>query len=381
MQPTSLAVGIAVVAIVIVGVRLARGHGALGHPMHDVLSWGILGCGDVTEKKSGPAAFNSADGKSQVVAVMRRQAALARDYALRHGVPAWTAQSAELVNNPTVNAVYIASPPGSHLELALAVASARKPCIVEKPMARNLAESRAMSEAFRAQGVPLFVAYYRRAYPRIIRLKQLVGSGAVGRVLEVTYSFSSPRKARPGWRVDAAVSGGGLFVDVGSHALDLLDFVIGPLRHVSGVARGPQGEVGAVEEFVHAKFRFDCGAVGEAIWDFAAASSEDTLTIVGSTGRVTVPLLMNGDTIQVETDREADSSHAAKYVDPPPPVVQRPFVASVIEALQAGDKALCASTAESGLRTAAVMDAILDTYYGGRADAFWERPSTWPQQQ
>ena len=371
---TSLAVGTAVVVAIAVATHLR------GRKRYSVLRWGILGCGDVTEKKSGPGAFN-VDGQSQVTVVMRRQAGLAKDYASRHGVSAWTSDAATLVHDPAVNAVYIASPPGSHLKLALLVAAARKPCIVEKPMARNLAESKAMADAFRAQGVPLFVAYYRRAYPRILRLKRLLDSQSIGSVLEVQYRFMSPRKANSGWRVDASISGGGLFVDVGSHVLDLLDFVLGPLRRVSGTARGPPtGQTGMVEEFVKASFSFDSGAVGAATWDFAAPSSEDILTIVGSAGRILVPSLMNGETIHVEAvnGEGGGFERVAEYVDHPPQVVQRPFVASVIEALRTGDVTRCASTAASALRTASAIDAILNQYYGGRTDEFWSRPATWP---
>mmetsp|Transcript_41044 Transcript_41044/g.129415 ORF Transcript_41044/g.129415 Transcript_41044/m.129415 type:complete len:245 (+) Transcript_41044:1-735(+) len=239
-------------------------------------------------------------------------------------------------------------------------------------MARNLAESVAMRDAFAAQGLPLFVAFYRRAYPRMLRLRALLDDGAIGAIREVHYTHTSPRKATPGWRVDANSSGGGLFVDVGSHALDLLDFLLGPLLDVSGHASG-KGK-GEVEERVRATFRFASGAKGMARWDFAAESHDDTLLVRGTKGSIRVPKLMNGDVIEVSREQEAVEHLSV----PPPAVVQRPFVATVLKALRSGRADDCPSTAESALRTAAAMDTVLSAYYGGRADAFWERPQTWP---
>jgi len=347
------------------------------------LRWGILGCGDVTEKKSGPKAFNY-HGRSAVTAVMRRDGHKAKAYAARHGVATHTADADALVASG-VDALYIAAPPGAHLSLALKAAAAGKPTIVEKPMARNLAESILMADAFAKAAVPLYVAYYRRAYTRFLRLKALLDAATVGKLVQVAYSFRAPPKDA-GWRVDATHSGGGLFVDVGSHALDLLDFVVGPLARVGGRAHGPGH--GAVETKVSAAFGFEGAhateARGSASWDFEAEAHEDLLLITGEAGTIRLPQLMNGDTIEVRVSPEGGRGTASAppelttYVDPPPAVVQRPFVSTALDAIERGDSTRCPSTAASALRTAAAMDAILEGYYGGRADAFWDRPQSWP---
>src|SRR5262245_58209728 len=139
---------------------------------HNTVRWGIIGCGDVTEVKSGPG-FQKAQG-SELVAVMRRDGTKAADYAGRHAVPRWYDDAERLINDPEVDAVYVATPPGSHLEYALRVARASKPCYVEKPMARSYAECRRMIEAFEKAGLGLFVAYYRRMLPRFVRAKELI---------------------------------------------------------------------------------------------------------------------------------------------------------------------------------------------------------------
>jgi predicted dehydrogenase len=76
------------------------------------IRWGIIGCGDVTEIKSGPA-FNKV-ANSKLVAVMRRDSAKAADYAKRHHVPKWYDDASKLINDPEVNAIYIATPPLQH---------------------------------------------------------------------------------------------------------------------------------------------------------------------------------------------------------------------------------------------------------------------------
>jgi 1,5-anhydro-D-fructose reductase (1,5-anhydro-D-mannitol-forming) len=213
----------------------ARRSVASSAAMKDTIRWGILGCGDVTEVKSGPA-LAQAEG-STLVAVMRRTPHLAEDYARRHGVPRWYASASELIHDPEVDAVYVATPPGAHEELALAVAAAGKPAYVEKPMARSHAECARMVDAFAAAGLPLFVAYYRRALPRFEQVRALLAEGRIGRPTSLVYRYVHTRRRPPGdWRLDPAVAGGGLFLDLGSHALDLFDWLLGPLGEVAGSA-------------------------------------------------------------------------------------------------------------------------------------------------
>ena len=184
--------------------------------------WGIIGCGNVCEVKSGPG-LQKADG-SELVAVMRRDGEKARDYAQRHGVGTWTTDADELIGDPNVTAVYVATPVGRHMDYALRVCAAGKSCYVEKPMARSHGECVRMVEAFRAAGLKLFVAYYRRGLPRFLKTRELVESGRIGQVTGVSYRLSEPRfrgvdgQTLP-WRLVAEQSGGGIFLDLGSHTL------------------------------------------------------------------------------------------------------------------------------------------------------------------
>ena len=160
----------------------------------DTVRWGIIGCGDVTEIKSGPG-FQKADG-SALVAVMRRDRAKAEDYARRHGVPR-VHRTADANSSTIPASTRSTSPrrPSSHCELALQVAAAGKPCLVEKPMARDARRVRAHVEAFRQAGQPLWVAYYRRALPRFLKVR-----GASARAARSDASRRSTSTCASRWR-------------------------------------------------------------------------------------------------------------------------------------------------------------------------------------
>ena len=145
-----------------------------------MIRWGIIGCGKVTEVKSGPA-FSKVKN-SQLVAVMRRDAALAEDYARRHNVPRFYSVADDLINDSDVDAVYVATPPVSHAEYAIKVLKAGKPVYIEKPMALNYKECERINKAAEKYKVPVFVAYYRRTLPGFLRIKELIGNGAIGKV-------------------------------------------------------------------------------------------------------------------------------------------------------------------------------------------------------
>ena len=320
--------------------------------------WGIIGCGDVTEVKSGPG-FQKADG-SALVAVMRRDLAKAQDYARRHGVPRAYDRADALIDDPEVDAVYIATPPSSHCELTLAVAAAGKPCLVEKPMAMNHRECLRMIEACAARGVPLWVAYYRRALPRFLLVRDLLAAGAIGQVTSVHVAVTKPLAGaeRANWRFDPAIAGAGLLFDLGSHCVDLLDFFLGP---ITGVAGFPVNTAGAyrAEDVTAAAFSFGRPVVGTGIWNFNAGSSADTMTFTGSDGVLETPIFSDTDVIVSRgTERQV---HAVRY----PPHVHQPLIQTIVDEL--AGRGRCPSTGESGARASLVLDRCLS--HGCRSES------------
>jgi predicted dehydrogenase len=334
----------------------------------DTVRWGIIGCGDVTEVKSGPG-FQKAAG-SQLVAVMRRNGSLAADYARRHGVPRWYDSAEALIADPGVDAVYIATPPDSHASYALAAAAAGKPAYVEKPMARHGAECDAMVEAFARASLPLFVAYYRRRLPSFLKVEELLRAGAIGTVTGVSYRLAEPHHLKADqWRTDAAVAGAGHFLDLASHALDLLDYLLGPLRDVAGVAANVASAY-APEDAVALSFRTEAGAPGAMACNFASALRDDTMRIAGTGGEISFTVFRS------EPLKWEGASGVRVFDLPYPQHVGQPLIQSMVDDLLG--RGSCPSTGESARRTSRVMDKALEQYYGGRNDEFWRRPETWP---
>lgn len=253
-----------------------------------LVRWGIIGCGDVTEVKSGPAYQQTAG--FELAAVMRRDTAKARDYAQRHGVPKVHTDAAALIQDPEIDAVYIATPPDSHRAYALQVAAAGKPCCVEKPMAPSYGDCVAMTEAFRERNLPLFVAYYRRSLPRFNQVKTWLDEGAIGRVRHVSWHLSRPPSkvdlARTyNWRTDAAVAPGGYFDDVASHGLDLFLYLLGEVTDASGCSTNQQGLYDA-KDAISGAWLHASGATGSGFWNFGAHQREEKVQILGSEGSI-----------------------------------------------------------------------------------------------
>jgi predicted dehydrogenase len=336
------------------------------------IRWGIIGCGDVCERKSGPAFQKASD--SRLVAVMRRNRALAEDFARRHGVPRFTDDADALVADPEVDAVYVATPPGTHLEHALRACRAGKPAYVEKPMARNHAECLEMIRAFEQARLPLFVAYYRRALDRFRAVRDVLASGRIGTVTGVVVRFAAPGGPKladggPPWRFVAEQSGGGLFLDLASHTLDLLDWWFGPLRDVQGSAANCASPVD-VEDSVAMSFVTSGGVPGSGHWSFASETRSDSIEILGMGGHVSVATFGDGP-VRVSVGGATEDLEL-----PNPEHIQQPLVQAVVDALHGRGDA--PSTGMSAARTSAVIDRVLVGYYGTREEGFWRAPHRWP---
>jgi predicted dehydrogenase len=322
------------------------------------IRWGIIGCGNVTEVKSGPG-FQKAD-KSRLVAVMRRTGELAKDYAQRHGVPRWYDDAQALIHDPEVDAVYIATPPSSHKEYTILAAQAGKAIHVEKPMALNFEDCQEMIEACQSAGVPLFVAYYRRALTRFLKVKQLLESQAIGQVRFVSLTLYQPVRQEEldpqnlPWRVIPEIAGGGRFVDLASHMLDFLDFVLGPIRSVQGFAAN-QARHYPAEDMVTGTFVFESGVQGIGAWCFTAFEEVDLTEIVGSKGKIAYSTF-GGEPVMLST-KDGTTEFSIEY----PPHIQQPLIQAVVDELTGVGR--CPSTGQSAARTTWVMDRMLQDYY------------------
>lgn len=318
------------------------------------VSWGIIGCGNVTEVKSGPAFQNATS--SQLIAVMRRNQEKAADFARKHKVARWYGSAEELINDPEINAVYIATPPDSHKQYTLAVAAAGKPVYVEKPMARSYAECETMIKACSEAKVSLFTAYYRRSLPRFSKIKEIIEDGKLGKIQTVSVTLLQP--PLPGdsntgqipWRVIPEIAGGGYFVDLAAHTLDILDYYFGPIATASGIAENRAGFYKA-EDTVTAVFRFENGIVGSGAWSYNSAISKDLVEISGSKGTVRFATFAH-------TPVELVTENGSEYWEIEHPAhIQQPHIQSIVDELTGAGK--CPSDGISGARTSRVIDWIL----------------------
>src|SRR6187397_3151880 len=255
----------------------------------ETVNWGIIGCGDVCEVKSGPA-FNKV-ANSKLVAVMRRNPDKAKDFAQRHNVPKYYADATELINDPEVNAIYIATPPSSHeayLEMAL---KAGKPVYVEKPVTVNSASVERMKEMEKSHDGKVSVAHYRRGLPLFNKIKQLVNDGAIGKVKLILLRTLQPTVSKiisqtgDNWRINPEISGGGLFHDLSPHQLDIMYWIFGTPHQVF-VQAANQGKLYNAPDLTMVQWEFANDIYFNGVWDFnvAETASSESCEIIGDKG-------------------------------------------------------------------------------------------------
>jgi len=320
------------------------------------INWGIIGCGNVTELKSGPA-FNKVRG-SKVIAVMRRNGEKAGDYARRHNIPLWYTDADELINNPDINAVYIATPPAVHTEYAVRAMEKGKPVYVEKPMAATYHDCVRMKEVSEKTGQPLFVAYYRRYLPYFIKVKEILDGDLLGKLLYGTIDFHiSPREedftaSILPWRIIPEISGGGYFYDLACHQLDLFEWFFGKPLKAEGASYNRRGLYKA-EDLVFARMEYETGIPVHANWCFAAGNDEhmDSISIFGTKGKLEFSTF-DFTPIRLTTEKSTE-----EFLPENPENIQYWFIKNMVEELQGSVQVK--GNLESAVRTNWLMDKIL----------------------
>ncbi len=327
----------------------------------ETVRWGFIGCGEVTEKKSGPA-FAMIPG-SEVVAVMSRDLSKAESYAQRHGVKKFYADAQELVDDPEVNAVYIATPPSSHATFAIMAMKAGKPAYIEKPLAASYNDCLRVNRISELTGIPCFVAFYRRYLPYFDKVREIVFGGDIGKILTVQIRFAVPPreldyssgKEMP-WRLQPDIAGGGgYFYDLASHQLDFLQYMFGPVIEAEGYCQNMAG-LYKVEDTFNACFRFANGLSGSGSWCFVAHESarRDKISIVGTKGKVLFSVF-DYTPIVLDTEKGTET-----FTVENPPYVQMGLIQKVVAHLQGKQECDCDS--RSATATNWVMDRILGKF-------------------
>ena len=326
-------------------------------PIYKEIRWGFIGCGEVTEKKSGPA-FNLVPG-SRIQAVMSRSKEKASSYAERHNIPRWYTDALQLINDPEVNAIYIATPPSSHATYAIMAMKAGKPVYVEKPLASSYLDCQRINRVSEQTRVPCFVAYYRRCLPYFQKVKELVENGAIGKVTSVQIRFACPPRdldynstALP-WRVQRDIAGGGYFYDLAPHQIDLLQEIFGPIVRAKGFSSN-RGGLYETEDTVSAAFQFADGLPGSGSWCFVSHESArtDRIELIGERGQLHFSVFTY-EPIVLRNEQGRLEFHVEN-----PEHVQLPLIQSVVEHLQ--QSSICTADSISATSVNWVMDRILE---------------------
>ena len=317
------------------------------------VKWGIIGCGDVCEVKSGPA-FNKI-ANSRLVAVMRRNAAKAKDFAERHGVPRYYTDAAELIKDKEVNAIYIATPPSSHeayLEMSL---KAGKPVYVEKPVTVNSASVKRMMELEKQYDTKVSVAHYRRGLPLFNKIKQFVNDGTIGRVKLILLRTLQPTTSKiitqtdDNWRINPAISGGGLFHDLSPHQLDIMYWIFGAPQQAY-VQAANQGKLYNAPDLAMVQLAFSNDIYFNGVWNFnvVEAATNDSCEIIGDKGCIRFSFF-RVSTIDLVTGSGAETFEAEYPVN-----IQQPHINNVVKFFR--DEGTNPCTLEDALVTMQVMD-------------------------
>lgn len=321
--------------------------------MSDTIHWGIIGCGDVTEVKSGPA-FNKVP-HSKLVAVMRRNAEKAADYARRHGVDRWYCDAERLINDPEVNAIYVATPPLQHEEYTVAALRAGKPVYVEKPMAIHADAAARMAQAASDTGVKLTVAHYRRAQPLFLKVKSLLEEGAIGVPRLVNLYCLQPHRdtmianTEEAWRYNPAISGGGLFYDLAPHQLDLMLYFFGAPEKVAGLSVNASQLYNADDTTI-GQVLLPNHVLFNGTWCFTAPEKRDHCEIIGTTGTLQFSIFDHQSLVLKQGDREQ------RFTFDPLPHVQQPMIEKVVDYFRGHGENPC--SAEHGVTVMQMIDMM-----------------------
>lgn len=317
-----------------------------------MIKWGIIGAGDVAEVKSGPA-FNLVKN-STLLAVMRRNTEKVKDFAKRHNVPLWYDNVDELLANEDINAVYIATPPSSHLEIAKQALSAGKFVYLEKPMTLNLAEAIELQN-FVKPNHKIVVAHYRRELQAFKKVKQLLDNNAIGNVSHAKIEILQPEnndiiaETDDNWRVNPEISGGGYFNDIAPHQLDLMRLYFGDFKESKGFSTSTKNN--KVDDMINGTIVFENGIQFQGIWNFTVSSKakKDECVIYGHKGTITFSFY--GEKIILETDDDYQ-----EFSFETPKHVQQPLIASTVNYFL--DKESNPCTIGDGLATLQIMDSF-----------------------
>ncbi len=245
--------------------------------------WGILATGGIAAKFASELA-ELPEGDAELVAVASRSAASAGAFAERFGIPAAYGGWDGLAADPSVDAVYVATPHSAHHDAVRLCLEAGKAVLCEKPFTLNAAEAVALVELARKRGVFLMEAMWMHCNPAIRRMAELVRDGAIGEVRSVHADFGIDVPWDPAHRLYDPALGGGALLDLGVYPVAFAHLVLGEPAEVTAWAHLRDG----VDTNTGLLLGYDSGAVA-ALTCSLVADTAQVAAVTGSAGRIEIP--------------------------------------------------------------------------------------------
>ncbi|MEA1910127.1 MAG: Gfo/Idh/MocA family oxidoreductase [Spirochaetota bacterium] len=315
------------------------------------IKWGLIGCGDISQKRVAPGLRDAKSSK--LISVNRSDFSKAESFAKEFGADKWIENWQDLITDTDINAVYIATPVFLHAEQTIAAAEAGKHILCEKSMAMNTAEADRMIDACKANNVKLGIAYYRNLYPAVQRIKEIINSGEIGNIVHIQSNNFENFNRQPGearyWLLEKEKSGGGPMMDMGCHRIEVFVNIAGPVQQITAFNDNIAFKRD-VEDSSMAHFRFENGATGLLTSSHAAGEPRDTLDIFGTEGSIHVSVLNDG-TLTVVT---GTGTRLEKH--PNPANVHQPLIEDFIAAVLTDREP--AVTGEMGREITRILDKI-----------------------
>ena len=325
------------------------------------VNWAMIGCGDVTEVKSGPGLYKSSN--SELIGVYNRTYEKAEDYIRRHKIAKVYKTVEDLLSDEQVDVVYIATPPKSHYQYAVQCLNAGKIPYIEKPVANSYKECLEIKALSEKVDLPVYAAFYRRGVEKFLKIKELLDNKILGAIRYVYVSQTMPveeaeldRETLP-WRVIPNISGGGKFLDMGVHVLDCLAMFFGEYEYMKGIASNQGGYYDA-EDTVVATFKLKCGILGSGSWCYVADKNTNEVQIVGERGRIVYDGL-SAKKFVLEVDGKEET-----FTFDVPEHASMPYQQAVVNELIG--KTNSEANFEQAINVVKMTDMILEQYKGGK---------------
>lgn len=321
------------------------------------IRWGMIGTGAVTEVKSAPGLYKAKNSK--LLAVTGLEMEQVKDYAKRHKIENVFLSAEELINSDLIDAVYIATPPKFHKEYALKAINAKKHVYIEKPIATTYEDCLDIKLAAERNDVKVFTAFYRRGMEKFKKIKELIDLKKIGeiRYVDITLNQEIPKEIKNGellpWRFKKDIAGGGIFLDMGIHTIDILDYILSPIKNIKSIVKN-QGGYYEVEDIVTSIIEFENGSIGVGKWCFSTFEWKDEIILVGSEGKIEFSCF-NNEEVKLTTYEgiEEFTFNDLEHV-------QQPYIQEIVDELLGGKKH--SGSLESSIRAQKISDEVLKEY-------------------